>query len=140
MGAGGAADLIRQHPVTGTGIGNGWVFWQTPDGNAQVAQYVHNEYLQTVVDLGAVGAALLLCLIVAVGLTVRRAWRAGHRSAPAAGAVAALVAFAVHSGFDFLWHLAVLPLVAGVCIGLATGPAGGAATADSRRNYRREER
>ena len=119
MGAGAAVDQIRQRPLTGVGVGQTWLFWQAPDGNAQAAQYAHDEYLQTVVDLGVVGAALLLCLVVVAAATVRRRWAVGPRSALGAGAVAALVAFAVHSGFDFLWHLAVLPLVAGVCLGLA---------------------
>jgi hypothetical protein len=36
------------------------------------------------------------------------------------GAVAALVAFAVHSGFDFLWHVPAAALMAAVVIGLTS--------------------
>ncbi len=36
-----------------------------------------------------------------------------------AGAIAGLVCFALHSGFDFLWHVPVVPLVAAVAVGLA---------------------
>jgi hypothetical protein len=36
-----------------------------------------------------------------------------------AGASAAVTALAVHSGFDFLWHPAVLPLLGGLLCGLA---------------------
>jgi len=57
---------------------------------------------------------LLLVLFAAIVVTVKRGW-----SSPlAAGAVAGLVALAVHSGFDFLWHIPVLPLLGGLLIGL----------------------
>jgi hypothetical protein len=36
-----------------------------------------------------------------------------------AGAIAGLACFAVHSGFDFLWHVPVLPLMAALGVGLA---------------------
>jgi hypothetical protein len=38
------------------------------------------------------------------------------------GATAALIALAIHSGFDFLWHLPVIPLCAGLFAGLAAPP------------------
>jgi O-Antigen ligase len=114
-----ALALIREHPVAGTGIGPARFLWLRPDGNLSIAQYAHDEYLQLLVDLGLVGLALLAGVIAAIVLTARR----GRTGAPHhhlwAGAVAALVALAVHSGFDFLWHIAVLPLLAGVLTGVA---------------------
>lgn len=112
-----ALELIGEHPVAGTGVGRAWLFWQAPDGNGQAAQFVHNEYLQTAVDLGAVGVVLLLAVVTAAVITIRRG-RTVERLSTAC-AVAALAAFVVHSGFDFLWHIAVLPVVAGALLGLA---------------------
>ncbi|MEV4758403.1 O-antigen ligase family protein [Micromonospora sp. NPDC049559] len=120
--AGAALRLVAAQPVVGTGVGQARFLWLTPDGNGQLARYAHNEYLQVLVDLGAVGFALLLALFTALALTVRRGRAAGHRPGIRAGAIAALAALAVHSGFDFLWHIAVLPLAAGLLVGLA-GPA-----------------
>lgn len=114
-----AFDLVRAYPLFGTGVGRSRLFWQTTDGNAEYAMYVHNEYLQTLVDLGVVGAVLLLGLIAAIVLAIRGGGTGSSGSTLRAGAIAALVAFAVHSGFDFLWHLAVLPVVCGVYLGLA---------------------
>jgi hypothetical protein len=118
-----AVELLRRYPLTGMGVGQSAFIVTGPDGGDAVAQYAHDEYLQTAVDLGLVGAVLLLGLLGAAALAII----AGRRT-PArprwAGATAALTAFAVHSGLDFLWHLAALPLLAGVLIGLATtGPA-----------------
>jgi hypothetical protein len=31
------------------------------------------------------------------------------------------VSFALHSGFDFLWHVPAVPLLAAVAVGLAAG-------------------
>ncbi|GAB3801125.1 hypothetical protein GCM10027605_17970 [Micromonospora zhanjiangensis] len=119
--AGAALDLVARYPLAGTGPGLARFFWHSPDGRGAVALYAHDEYLQLLVDLGAIGAALLLVLIATIWSTARRAPAGRHRPLWA-GAVAALVALAVHSGFDFLWHIAVLPLVGGLLVGIA-GPA-----------------
>jgi hypothetical protein len=117
-----AFDMVAQRPFTGTGVGLARFLWDTPDGNGAVALYVHNEYVQTLVDLGGIGFALLLALFAALAVHLYRGRRYPHRPGIRAGVFAALAAFAVHSGFDFLWHVAVLPLVGGFLVGLA-GPA-----------------
>jgi O-Antigen ligase len=110
---------IAEHPWSGTGIGLARFVWTRPDGNASIARYAHNEYLQTLVDLGVIGGILLLALLASIVVTVARGRRHPHPPGIWAGAAAALAALAVHSGFDFLWHIAVLPLAAGLLIGLA---------------------
>jgi hypothetical protein len=119
---GAAFQMIAHQPLTGTGVGPARFIWDSADGTGAVALYVHDEYVQTLVDLGAVGAVLLLGLLTAVVGYLYRARRLAHRPGIRAGAIAALAALAVHSGFDFLWHIAVLPLAGGLLIGLA-GPA-----------------
>lgn len=110
-----ALDLVAEHPLIGAGVGQARFVWDLPDGNGEIALYAHNEYLQLLVDLGAIGVVLLLVLLAATVVTVKRGWSSPH----AAAATAGLVALAVHSGFDFLWHIPVLPLLAGLLIGLA---------------------
>jgi hypothetical protein len=117
-----ALDLVARHPLTGTGVGPARYLWSTVDGRGAVALYVHNEYVQTLVDLGAIGFVLLLGLLAALAVHLYRGRRYPHRPGIRAGALAALAAFAVHSGFDFLWHITVLPLAASLLLGLA-GPA-----------------
>ncbi|WP_433204303.1 hypothetical protein ACQP00_35690 [Dactylosporangium sp. CS-047395] len=78
-----------------------------------------HEYLQWLVDLGAVGLLGLLALIAALVVLMRR----GDVGNPLwAGAVAAIAALAVHSAFDFLWELAVVPLLVGALTGMAAQP------------------
>ena len=117
-----AFQMVAEHPFIGTGVRLARFVWNTPDGNGAVALYVHDEYVQTLVDLGAIGLVLLLGLFAVLAWQVLRARRLPHRPGVRAGAVAALAAFAVHSGFDFLCHIAVLPLAGSLLIGLA-GPA-----------------
>ncbi|TQM82878.1 O-antigen ligase-like membrane protein [Saccharothrix saharensis] len=116
-GATGAAlDLVAARPWTGVGPGNGWFAFTGPDGGSRVMRYVHDEYLQVLVELGAIGLGLVVLVLVALAVVVRR----GRAGALWAGCAAALVALLVHSGFDFLWHLPVIVLTAGLLTGLAS--------------------
>jgi hypothetical protein len=111
-GATGAAlDLVS---VFGTGPGNGSFFFNGGNQGTRFMRYVHNEYLQVLVELGAVGLALVLGVVGAVLIAM---WR-GRGTSLWAGALAAVVVVLVHSGFDFLWHLPVVLIIAGVCAGL----------------------
>lgn len=126
-----ALRLVADHPLLGVGPGAARFSWTTAGGQAVVGRYAHNEYLQVLVELGAVGFVLLLLVLVAAGYAVRRgqAIVAGHavqgehpRTRPAvlcSGAVAALTAFLVHSGLDFLWQVPVVPLTGALIVGLA---------------------
>jgi len=118
-----AVRIVTERPVAGVGPGDGWVRWSSDDGATQTMQYVHNEYLQVLVELGFVGLTLLLTVLVGCGLLVRRAMcRDRARPLPAAIA-AASAAVAVHGGFDFVWHVPVVPLVFAALLGLLTEPA-----------------
>ena len=79
---------------------------------------MHNEYLQVTAELGLVGLVLLAVLLVAITRLLWRARPTGHASATWAGVVAATAAFAVHSGFDFVWHLPAIVLTVTLLVGL----------------------
>jgi hypothetical protein len=105
-----ATQVVADHPLGGAGPGHTQLRWEGPDGGTRYFSYVHNEYLQVAADLGLVGLALLAVLLVALA---RLLWRARATAAgpwPWAGAAAAACAFAVHSGFDFVWHLPAVVL------------------------------
>jgi hypothetical protein len=115
-----ALRLVAQHPLTGTGPGQADLRWKGHDHGSQLYAYVHNEYLQVAAELGLVGLALLVILLVAI---MRMLWRArptgpGDTRATWAGVVAATAAFAVHSGFDFVWHLPAIVLTVTLLVGL----------------------
>jgi hypothetical protein len=116
---------VARNPLTGVGPGAGSVTWREADGASLTARYVHDEYLQLLLEQGLIGAALLVLFIAACARDAwRGAWRGTKRggwracAAPSGGGVArragwaATVAFAVHSGLDFLWHVPALPVLA----------------------------
>ncbi|ANZ36218.1 hypothetical protein BBK82_09250 [Lentzea guizhouensis] len=114
-GATGAAlDLVARSPLLGVGPGKATFFFNADNGNTRVMRYVHNEYLQVLVELGAVGLLLALGVVAAVLVAL---WR-GRGTALWAGASAAVVVVLVHSAFDFLWHMPVVLIIAGLCAGL----------------------
>jgi O-antigen ligase len=116
--------LVRAHPVAGVGPGNVKLEWQILYfvRHQFHARYVHDEYVQTMVEAGVVGLALALLGFLAIG---RAMWKSRHVIDPKiwAGSVSALVALAVQSATDFLWHVAIVPLVATVLVALCVAHA-----------------
>ena len=113
-----ALRLAADHPLTGAGPGQATLFLNGPDGQPLAARYAHNEYLQILAELGAVGLALTVALLVALARSVRAGREAARSPQLWAGAASGLVALGVHSGFDFLWHVPALPLAGAVLVGL----------------------
>jgi O-antigen ligase len=113
-----ALRLVAQHPLTGTGPGQADLRWKGHDHGSQLYTYVHNEYLQVTAELGLVGLGLLAVLLVAITRLLWRARPTGPAGATWAGVIAATAAFAVHSGFDFVWRLPAIVLTVTLLIGL----------------------
>jgi O-antigen ligase len=88
------------------------------DGGTRIFGYAHNEYAQVAAELGLVGLALLAVLLAALGRLLWSARAAGPPIAGWAGVVAATAAFAVHSGFDFVWHLPAVVLTVTLLVGV----------------------
>jgi hypothetical protein len=113
--------VVTEHPLTGGGPGMVTLRWTDENGTAGMLRYAHDEYVQVAAELGLVGAALTAAVLVALG---RLLWRcrsdSGVTGARWAGGVAATCAFAVHSAFDFIWHLPAVPLLLTTIIGLVT--------------------
>jgi O-Antigen ligase len=107
---GAALRVAAEHPLTGTGPGQADLRSEGADGGTRIFGYAHNEYAQVAAELGLVGLALLVVLLVALGRLLWSACAAGPPVAGWAGVVAATAAFAVHSGFDFVWHLPAVVL------------------------------
>jgi len=130
-----ALHLWRTHLVSGVGPGRAIFIWTAADHQVVYDRYAHDEYLQIAAEDGVVGLVGLALLGAGVAVTARRGWRSSSRplagvepdadlKALRAGVMAGLVCFALHSGFDFLWHLPVLPMIAAVAVGLVAPTAG----------------
>jgi hypothetical protein len=71
----------------------------------------HSLYIETLAEDGLVGLALLAgFFVLVIGATVRLVMRTQHEArARAAGAAAAMIAFAVSAIADWVWQMPVLP-------------------------------
>jgi hypothetical protein len=107
---GAALRVAAEHPLTGAGPGQADLRSRGAEGGTRYFTYAHNEYVQVAAELGLVGLALLAILLAALARLLWRARPAGPAGAGWAGVVAAAAAFAVHSGFDFVWHLPAVVL------------------------------
>ena len=112
-----ALGLVAQHPLTGTGPGQAELRWKGTDHGTHLYAYVHNEYLQLAAELGLVGLVLLAILLAAMARLLWRARPTGPARATWAGVVTATTAFAIHSGFDFVWHLPAIVLTVTLLVG-----------------------
>jgi O-Antigen ligase len=104
-------DSTSGHLLGGTGPGTFQLLWEPRAPYYSYVINAHSLYVETLAELGVVGIALLLGFL---GLVLAAAVRAVSRSehddrARAAGATAALLAFAVSAIVDWVWQLPVLP-------------------------------
>jgi len=126
-----ALRVTAEHPLTGAGPGHAALRWKEPDGGIHFFAYAHNEYAQHASELGLVGLTLLAVLLAAIARLLWSARPTGPSEAVWAGVVAAMAAFAVHSAFDFVWHLPAVVLTVMLLVG-AVLPAPHGATARKR--------
>lgn len=117
-------DIIKNHPVIGTGLGAFAVVYTGYDSRNGLyrLEQAHNDYLQIFSDAGIVGAILALVFLVGLfrmGFT-RRDSRDDFRRGVATGAMAGCFAVLVHSFFDFTLHTPSNALLFLVLAGLAT--------------------
>lgn len=118
--------LINQHPLFGSGIGSfqyvypkvqGEYFVRHPDSiltpTAKRTQRAHNEYLQTVIELGLIG---LLLILIAFYQYLREGWstflelRSSYFRGIMIGIFFSITALLIQAFFDFPFHIAPLGL------------------------------
>lgn len=106
-----ALDENATKPLTGTGSGT-FEFWWNRHGSGSSVRDTHSLYMQTLGELGIVGALLLgafvLTALLGGGRIVARSSR--ERRAQAAAALAGGVAFWFTAAFDWMWQVPVLPV------------------------------
>lgn len=114
--------VFAAHPVFGTGFGafRHLIPRALPAGEAEPWLQLHNDYLEVLVDGGAVAAVLVLLL--AWGFWRRAAaasFREGRPRLDRVGLLAGLLAVTVHAAFDFGHQMPGNALVFVVACGLA---------------------
>ncbi len=120
-----ALGMFADEPLVGAGSGAFAVEWQRERPGAPRVRDAHSLPLETLAELGLIGALLLASLLVGVGLAARAVQRADPSLA--AGPACALMVYAVHSAIDWDWELPALTLPVLVLAGmlLAQAEAGG---------------
>jgi O-antigen ligase len=117
-------DMIKSHPVVGTGLGAFGVVYTAYDsrnGTYRLEQ-VHNDYLQVLSDGGIVGGVIGLLFVVSLFRMgfARRESRDDFRRGVATGALAGCFAVLIHSFFDFTLHTTANALLFLILAALAT--------------------
>lgn len=135
-------------PFHGIGAGGWSVDWLRWRSVTEGAQDAHSLELQTLAELGVVGAALLLSVLGGVGLAARRSLRlapasGAGRVAVTAGPIAALVTYLAHSPLDWDWQMPAVTLIAtalaGAVIAAAEPAVDGAQSASAMRGASRRK-
>lgn len=137
-----AIKAFAHEPIRGVGAGGWTVWWLRYRTTSAFAQDAHSLPLQTLAELGVVGAVLLGTSFVGFGIAAHTA----YRNAPAltAGPLGGLVTYAVHAPLDWDWQMPAVTVIAMLLGGLvvalaedrrsvaAAEPAARAAPADDR--------
>jgi len=107
-----AWDQSRAHPVLGSGAGTyeRYFLVHQPE-NVGFVHDAHGLYVETLAELGPVGLALLLVVL----LTPLAGLRVARRHPLAATAAGAYAAFLVHAGVDWDWELPAVTLAGLLC-------------------------
>jgi hypothetical protein len=107
-----ALDSFADHPAAGVGAASFQIEWTRERDTRQFAFDAHSLYVETLAELGLVGALLLAAFAAAVALGLRRRRRAVPDDPLLATAGAVLAAFAIHAGVDWDWEVPAVTLPA----------------------------
>jgi O-antigen ligase len=111
-----AADLAREEPLWGLGIGAFEA--QNPVSDDADLRWAHHEYLEVALEAGAPGLVLVLALAAWVAA---RLWTAiPQHPVLATAAVGAATMVGLHGAVDHVWHRPAPIVLAAALIGAAT--------------------
>jgi hypothetical protein len=113
-----------RHPIEGLGAGGFRVFWLRERSIPDTVREVHSLELEMAAELGIVGLLAFGMMVAGVALAARRA--VSRHPAVAAGACAAVVAWALHASIDWDWQLPAVSLPAIILAGALVAVAEGA--------------
>jgi hypothetical protein len=101
----------RDHPWLGSGAGTFGQYWLVHRPITAKIRDAHSLYLETLAELGPIGLAVLIAVLVLPLAAIRRS-----RGDPlAVGAFGAYVAYLVHAGADWDWEVPAVTMTAFIC-------------------------
>jgi hypothetical protein len=102
-----ALDAFEDEPVRGTGVGTFAKRWAKDRPTSESTTEGHSIYLETLGELGLVGASLIVVVLALLVMPFVASLRRGQRPLQAA-ALAIASAWLVHAGIDWDWELPAL--------------------------------
>jgi O-antigen ligase len=117
-------NIVKDFPLFGTGLGTFGDIYPKYQTHSSLVLYdrAHNDYVEALTDLGAIGFLLVALPIVLYGMIVYRTWKERNRTyiqIVGAGSMASLAAMAVHSIMDFNLHIPANALLLTIIAGIA---------------------
>jgi O-antigen ligase len=110
-----AMRAFGSEPIRGVGAGGWAVYWLRYRPFGEFAQDAHSLPLQTLAELGIIGAVFLLTYLGGVGFAARDALKAAP--ALAAGPAAGFVVWLAHQPLDWDWEMPAVTLIATILAG-----------------------
>jgi O-Antigen ligase len=110
-----ALETAADHPLSGVGASGFAVEWARRRTIDEPVRDAHSLEIETLAELGLVGFALLMTLLVSVALAARRAYRADP--VLGAGLLAVLVTWTLHAAIDWDWEMPAVTLLAVIAAG-----------------------
>jgi hypothetical protein len=136
-----AVNEFRAHPVLGGGAGSYEAWWLQRSTLVAYVRDAHSIYLETLAELGILGLLALTAPFFAALFVAARGLRRGSDDrTPIAALTAALIAFAVAAGIDWIWKVPGVALAGCVLLGLLCGRATNAPVANAWQPARRSPR
>jgi len=116
--------IISAFPLFGSGLGtfvSAYPAYEKAAGPELLLTHAHNDYLEYMSELGAIGFALLLGAVLYIGISSFRTWR--ERRNPdvkgiALGGIISLIVILVHSLTDFNLHIPANMLLFSIVLAL----------------------
>lgn len=120
-----ALDHWNAHRMLGGGAGSYESWWAQHASFSYFVRDAHSLYLEALGELGILGFALTVAIVVfGVAVGVRRSWRMpGEARVTTAAFTAVFTAYGVSLGFEWMWELTAVSLVGVTALALITGPA-----------------
>jgi hypothetical protein len=115
-----AVDAFASKPLTGIGAGNYELWWNTHGTLERKVVDAHSLYIETLAELGIVGALLLAGFLAILVVALRRAIRRGL-SAEGAAAAALVGSGLLSAALDWTWEIPAAFLLVIVGAAILTG-------------------
>lgn len=114
-----AAEIAKDHPLTGTGWGTfvaQYPAYRDPRENTTAGFYAHNDYVQLAAEGGIPALILLLGILTGLLLQLKRSLtlKENPHALEATGLLLGSLALFVHAGVNFIFYFAFMGILAGL--------------------------